>query len=231
MTQITCMPADYDCIGVGLNVMIWIEFEFILTLCTRISDSWDPVSDQNRPFYVYHSDAIVVNQYEIDFDFGSVGLRPMRNFRQTHICLTRRTGLASVTWIRDDDVSKPACCVTPVIKPHDDSTCEFSSNSASRIYTLELDLNQLKFWIHDTRFCEYHQKQSYLILFNFQGIFFTGEVAVWIEGTHLSYSFVLVVTRETSIKFDGVTFVSAALDSARKTYLHRPRTGVTSFLH
>ena len=126
------------------------------------------------------------------------------NFRQTHICLTRRTGLASVTWIHDDDVSKPACCVTPVIKPHDDSTCEFSSNSASRIYTLELDLNQLKFWIHDTRFCEYHQKQSYLILFNFQGIFLTGEVAVWIEGTHLSYSFVLVVTRETSIHFDGV---------------------------
>ena len=126
------------------------------------------------------------------------------NFRQTHICLTRRTGLASVTWIRDNDVSKPACCVTPVIKAHDDSTCEFSSNSASRIYTLELDLNQLKFWIHDTRFCEYHQKQSYLILFNFQGIFLTGEVAVWIEGTHLSYSFVLVVTRETSIQFDGV---------------------------
>ena len=139
----------------------------------------------------------MVNQYEIDFDFGSVGLRPIRNFRQTHICLTRRTGLASVTWIHDDDVSKPACCVTPVIKPHDDSTCEFSSNSASRIYTLELDLNQLKFWIHDTRFCEYHQKQSYLILFNFQGIFLTGEVAVWIEGTHLSYSFVLVVTRDT----------------------------------
>ena len=166
LTQITCMPVDYDCIGVGLNVKIWIEFEFILTLCTgtlyRIKIAvflcWSFRRDRG--------------EYEIDFDFGSVGLRSMRNFRQTHTCLTRRTGLASVTWIHDDDVSKPACCVTPVIKPHDDSTCEFSSNSASRIYTLELDLNQLKFWIHDTRFCEYHQKQSYLILFNFQGIFF-----------------------------------------------------------
>ena len=178
----------------------------------------------------------MVNQYEIDFDFGSVGLRPIRNFRQTHICLTRRTGLASVTWIHDDDVSKPACCVTPVIKPHDDSTCGFSSNSASRIYTLELDLNQLKFWIHDTRFCEYHQKQSYLILFNFQGIFLTGEVAVWIEGTHLSYSLVLVVTRETSIHFDGVVQwqckkdVSPSLTHWSYVFLALTHWNVTAFV-
>ena len=156
--------------------------------------------------------------------------------KHTCICLTRSTGLASVTWIHDDDVSKPACCVTPVIKPHDDSTCEFSSNSASRIYTLELDLNQLKFWIHDTRFCEYHQKQSYLILFNFQGIFLTGEVAVWIEGTHLSYSFVLVVTRETSIHFDGVVQwqckkdVSPSLTHWSYVFLALTHWNVTAFV-
>ena len=117
LTQITCTPA-YDCIGV--NVMIWIEFEFILTLCTRISDNWDPVSDQNRRFLClsFRCDRgeSVWNWFWFWICWAPTHAR--NNFRQTHICLTWRTGLASVTWIHDDDVSKSACCVTPVIKPH-----------------------------------------------------------------------------------------------------------------
>ena len=111
-------------------------------------------------FYVYHSDAIVVNQYEIDFDFGSVGLRPMR-------VITSDKHTSAWPDVQVWHLSRESMMMTFQNRPavsHQwsnliDNTCEFSSNSASRIYTLELDLNQLKFWIHDTRFCEYHQKQ------------------------------------------------------------------------